>query len=843
MLTGRIRDGISDFVHDVRYAGRGLARRPGFALTILMTLALGIGANTAIFSLVRAVVLRPLPYHEPDRLVHLYENHPKGARFKWGENKNYIVVRPGTLYEWRSRNTSFTSIEAFRWRAKTLTGVGRAESVWASEVTDGFFTTAGVAPALGRTLVRDDFASGPPRAVVMSNRLWRTRYGGDRRLVGRTIEIDGSAAPVVGVMPAGFQPSRYQTADLWVPYVSQPGEKDDRVTWSFITLARLKSGVTFEQAHREMDIISDRLTASYPQDYNDMSAVLVPVTGEVVGAHQTLFYTLLGAVALVLLVGCANVANLMLSRATERQQEFTVRAALGASRLRLVRQVLTESVLLSGAGGVLGLLVARLSLPAALALLPPESRVPRLDEAGVDWSVLAFTTAVSLLAGIVFGVVPAIRVSQTGLSEGLKESSRATSQSVRAKAIGDLLVTAEIAMSLFLLVGAGLLMRSFLRLYAVDPGFDTVHVLAAQVTVPTHRYGVYQVGGANPPRARLYRELAREVSGVAGVESAAVTALLPLKHGPNPWGITIEGRGAPSGRESGGAATSLRENRYHHGSISIERVTPDYFHTMGVPLMRGRLIDARDVAAAPSVTVVNETFVRKFFPDEDPLGRRITVDMTSYFPKMTIVGVVGDNKMHGLDRDPYPLLYWPMEQFPSINAWLVVRAPGDPRTLAQAARAAVSRFDADLALGDLVTMGTVVAESMWRQRFATLLIGLFAALALLMATAGIYAVISYSVSQRTREMGLRITLGALPREILALVVGHALRLAAIGVVVGLVASVALRRVLANQLFGVSPSDPLTIVAVSGLLLLVAAAAAAGPALKALRVDPIAALRH
>jgi putative ABC transport system permease protein len=843
MLASLISASLSAFVHDVRYACRGLARRPGFALTILVTLALGIGANTAIFSLVRAVVLKPLPYREPDRLVHIYENHPKGARFKWGEDKGYIIVRPGTLYEWRRQSTSFERIDAWRWRTKTLTGGERAESVWANEVTDGFFTTAGVPPAIGRTLIADDFAPGVPRAVVVSDRLWRTRYGSDPTIVGRTIQIDGGAVPVVGVMPAGFYPGRYQTADLWVPYSSQPGENDDRVTWSFITLARLKPGVSFEQAHREMDTISDRLTAAYPQDYNDMSAVLVPVTGEVVGAYQTLFYTLLGAVALVLLVGCVNVANLMLARATERHQEFSIRTALGAPRRRMVQQVLTESLLLSGTGGLVGLLVARWTLPAALALLPPDSRVPRLNEATLDWPVLAFTLGVSLVAGILFGIVPAFRVSQAQLNESLKETSRGTSSSRRAKQFGDVLVAAEIAVSLLLLVGAGLLLRSFLRLYAVDSGFDTRHVLAMQLTVPTHRYGVYGVGGTNPGRARLYRDLTRDVSDVPGVQSAAVTALLPLKQGPNPWGISIEGRGAPADRERGAAATSLRENRYHHGSISIERVTRDYFRTMGVPLLRGRLIEARDVAAAPLVTVVNETFVKKFFASEDPLGRRITVDMTSYFPKMTIVGVVADNKMHGLDREPYALLYWSMDQFPSINAWLVVRARGDSRTLAQAVRSAVNRFDGDLAVGDASPMETVVADSIWRQRFTAWLIGAFAALALLLAAAGIYAVVAYSVSQRTHEMGLRITLGALPREILGLVVGHALRLAAIGVLIGVAASLALRRILVSQLFGVTPSDPLTIVAVSALLLLVAMAASAVPAIKALRVDPVAALRQ
>jgi putative ABC transport system permease protein len=730
-----------------------------------------------------------------------------------------------------------------RWRTRTLTGGERAESAWAHEVTEGFFSTAGVGAAHGRTLGRDDFSPGAPRAVVLSDRLWRARYAADPALVGRTIQIDGAAVPVVGIMPPGFYPMRFGSPDLWLPYWPAPGDNDNRVTWSFITLARLKPGVTFEQAHREMDLISDRLTAAYPLDYDNMSAVLVPVTGEVVSSYETLFYTLLGAVGLVLLVGCVNVANLMLARAVERGPEFSIRAALGAPRRRLIRQLLTESVLLSGAGGLLGLVVARLALPAALTLLPADSVVPRMDEVALDWAVLAFTLVVSVFAGVLFGLVPALRASKTDLNEGLKEAGRGAVLNRRAKRLGDLLVIGEVALSLLLLVGAGLLLRSFLRLQAVESGFDTQHVLAMQLTVPTHRYGVYELGGANPSRAALYRELARRVGEVPGVQAAAVTALLPLRHGPNPWSVTIEGRGAPSGKGGGDAARSLRTGLYPHGSISIERVTPDYFRTMGIRLVRGRLIEDRDTAGSLPVTVVSETFVRKFFPDEDPMGRRITVDMTSYFPKLTIVGVVADNRMHGLDRDPYPLLYWPMAQLPNMNGWLIVRAHGAPENLTQAVREAVASVDGDVAITNVATMRTVAADSMWRPRFTTFLFGVFAGLALLLAAAGIYAVISYSVSQRTQEMGVRVTLGAAPHEILRLIVGHTARLAVAGVLIGIIASLALRTVLRSQLFGVSPSDPATIAAVSSLLLLVAVLASAVPAWRALRADPVTALRQ
>ncbi len=452
-----------------------------------------------MFSLVRAVILKPLSYREPERLVHIYENYLKGSRFKWGQGASYIIVRPGTLHEWRVQSTSFESIEAARWRTKTLTGGDRTESVWGNEVTEGYFRIAGVPPGCGRPLVRDDVGAGAPRAVVLSDRLWRRRYAGDPNIIGQHIQIDGSSVPVVGVMPPGFAPTRGQPPDVWVPYSPRPGEQDDRVTWSFITLARLKPGVTFEDAHREMDAISDRLTAAYPQDYHDMCAVLVPVMGEVVGSYGTLLYTLLGAVGLVLLVGCVNVANLMLARATERSQEFSIRSALGAPRSRLIRHVLTEGLLLSVAGGLLGLVVASLSLPAALALLPANNSIPRMNEVSLDRTVLGFTFAVAVAAGLLFALPPALRASHGALSESLKETGRGTTLERGAKRLGDALVITEVALSL--LVGAGLLLRSFVRLQAVDSGFDTQHVLAMRVTVPTHRYGMYEVGGTNPPRA------------------------------------------------------------------------------------------------------------------------------------------------------------------------------------------------------------------------------------------------------------------------------------------------------------------------------------------------------
>jgi putative ABC transport system permease protein len=532
-----------------------------------------------------------------------------------------------------------------------------------------------------------------------------------------------------------------------------------------------------------------------------------------------------------------------LARANERQPEFAIRIALGATRRRIVACLLTESLLLSIGGALLGLLVARLSLSAALSLLPPNNGIPRLENVALDPVVLGFTLAISIGAGILFGLGPALRASHATFNETLKETGRGGGTSRRARRIGDTLIIGEIALSVLLLIGAGLLLRSFLRLQSVSSGFDTDRVLALQVTVPAHRYGTYQVGGTNPPRGALFRDLAGLAAGLPGVEAAATTALLPFKHGVNPWSISIDGRGAPDGNAPGAAARSLRTGLYSHGSISVERVTPDYFRTMGIRLLRGRRLDDRDVAGAPLVTVVNETFVRKLFPNEDPIGRRVIADMTSYFPKFTIVGVVSDNKMHGLEREPYPLLYWSMAQFPGINAWLLIRAHGSPETLAASVQAAVRRFDADLAIANVATMNTVIADSVWRPRFTAWLLGVFALVALALATAGIYAVVSYSVAQRMHEMGLRLTLGAMPRQILRLIVGHGARLALVGVIIGVAVSLALRRMLASQLFGVSPTDPMTIAAVCALLVVVAIIASTIPAVRAIRVDPAISIRR
>jgi putative ABC transport system permease protein len=712
----------------VRQALRGIRRRPGFAAIVVSTLAVGIGASTVVFSLVRSVLLKPLPYRDPDRLVRIYEDHGTRSRFTWGQDASYIIVRPATLHAWREQSRSFEGIAALRWRTKTLGG-DEARSVWANEVTPEFFRVAGVAAALGRTLEPDDYVAGVPRAAVLSDALWRARYGSDPGIVGRMVTIDGSAVPVVGVMPRGFYPDNYLSADIWVPYVAPAGEAGDRSTWSFITLARLRPGVEIEQACRDLDLVSARLAAAYPDDYGNMSAVVVPVAGEVVGPHERLLLTLLGAVGLVLLIACGNVANLMLARATERGRELAVRAALGATRVRLFGELAAESLLLAVCGGVGGVVLAVAALRPAMALLPAERGIPRIREAALDGPVLAFTIVVSLLTALAFGMAPAWRASRPGIEGVLRDGGRGSGPGRSARRFGSALIAGEVALAAFLLAGSGLLLRSFWLLHQVDPGFRSGPLLALQFTVPSHRYGEYQVGGANPPRAALFREMEREISTLPGVESAAITNLLPLKHGPNPWAVSVEGRGAPAPSAEDGPARTRRGGRYHHGTVSIERVTPGYFGTLGMPLLAGRLLDESDTEGRPLVTVVNETLARKLFPGEDPVGRRLTADMTSYFPTLTIVGVVADIRMHGLDSEPYPLLFWSAYQFPGSGAWLVVKTRGGTASVASAVRDAVRRTDPEIALKEVVPMDDVVAGSLWRQRFSTLLLGLFAGLA------------------------------------------------------------------------------------------------------------------
>jgi putative ABC transport system permease protein len=816
---------------------RSLAGRPGIATVILITLALGIGANTAIYSVAQAVIFTPLPFREPDAVVHIFEGSTQD-RYQAGRENAFISVRGGTFHDWEQRSQSFERIAASRQKQVVLNADGRAIVADGVLAGEGLFEIFGVLPLLGRYFTAEDY-SGDSRVVVLSHRLWQEQYNGDASIVGRDILIDNAAHRVIGVMPAGFYPSRWYEPQFWLPLLWDPATKYSRVLWGLIVYGRLKRDVTLPHAQAEMDHVAAQIREEYPADYKNMSAVVAPVAGYTSGHHERLFLLLLWATALVLLIACGNVANLLLARALEREREFAVRAALGASAGALLRQSLAESVTLAGIGGLLGLGIAPLVTKPILALLPASSRIPRIDYVHIDAAVLGFAFLISLGAGVLVGIVPGLRAMHAGLASVLKESARADSVGRRGRRMIDALVIVEVALSLVLLAGGGLLLRAFLTLLHSDPGFRPEHALALQVTVPSHRYGDYETGGRNASRERLFARLASAAGAVPGVEAAAATTNLPLRHGPNPWAISVEGRPVEIPRETGAAVSGT--GLPYHGSVSIQRVTPGYFAALGIPLIRGRLFDEYDRPESPMVGIINETAARKYFPVEDPIGKRITLDMTSYFPRLTIVGVVGDSRMNALDREVYPQVFWPMAFLPGSNAWIVVRTHAEPNVVAASVRRAVQDIDPELAITEVATMNDILRDSLWRQRLAALLVGLFAILAALIAVGGLYAVISHAVARRTRELGVRIAIGATRRHIAASVISQGLRLTAIGVVLGAVLSLILSRWLGSLLPSLV-ATPWMLPSLSGALLLLAVAACWVPAWRALSVDPVTALR-
>ena len=808
-------------------------------MLVVAMLALAIGANTAIYSVAKAVILTPLPFPDPDRIVHIFEGSERD-RYQAGRENSFISVRGGTFQDWREQCRSFQSMAAAR-MGQSILGEDHATVVDSLSAGEGFFETLGVQPQLGRFFDARDYAADGARVAVLSHRLWSEHYHADPGIIGRDIRIDGAARRVIGVMPLGFYPSRWADTQLWVPLRWDPATKNSRVFWGHIVYARLRDGVTISEAQSEMDLVTSHIRAAHPDDYDHMGAVVAPVAGYTFGHHERLFWLLLGAVALVLFIACANVANLMLARSLERSREFAVRSALGASRAAILKLVLSESLVLAGLGGVLGVLLSPVLIRPALALLPAASRIPRLDQVRLDGGVLLFTLGISLLAGLLFGIAPGLRAARGDLSVGMREGGRGASAGKRERRLTDALVISEVALSLVLLLGAGLLVQAFLELLHDDPGFRPDQVVAAQLTVPSYRYGAYEVGGRNPSRQQLYERVERALQGFSGVDAVGITASLPLRHGPNPWGISIEGRPALPPDQGRGGAVSRRAGLPMHGSVSIQRVTPGYFPALGILLVRGRLFNEHDRPEAPMTALINETAARKFFLNEDPIGKRLTIDMTSYFPKVMIVGVVADSRMNGMDREIYPQVFWPMAHLPSSSAWVVVRARGGVASVAEQIRSAVRGVDADVAIVELASMTDVLRDSLWRQRFAALLVGLFAVLAALIASGGLYGVISYAVVRRTRELGVRIALGAGRVNIAGSVLIHGLRVTTIGIVIGTVIGIAGGRILTQQIPDTKDS-PWMFAGVAALLLMLTVLACLVPVRRALSVDPLAALR-
>jgi putative ABC transport system permease protein len=805
---------MESLLQDLRYACRMLVRNPGFTAVVVLTLALGIGANTAIFSVVNAVLLQPLPYPESDRLVTIREFKPSFGTMSvaW---LNYV--------DWTDQNTTFEAIAAYQPGGSNLSG--NLDPVWVetANVTANLFSVLGVQPLLGRTFLPEEDRPGGDRAVILSHSSWQQRFGGDPGAVSQTVLLDGVPFTVVGIMPAGFGfPDA--TTDLWASLGRYADQNNQRGNHPGITsIGRLRPRITLEQADAELDTIAGRLAEHYPKTNADHSVHLTPFYREYVGAAQPMLLVLLGAVGFVLLIACANVANLLLARGTSRNKEFAIRTALGAVRARLIRQSLTESVLLAMLGGALGMLAAAWGVDALLALLP--GGLPRLEQVGIDSWVLSFVLTLSFLTGIVFGLPPAFHSTETDLHYSLKEGGR-TSDSAGGHRLRSLLVVAEVALALVLLVGAGLMIRSFLLLQEKNPGFDPQNLLTMQISLPFPKYQEHS------QRRTFVKEVLQGVEALPGVESAATVWPMPVNRNDIRWQghfFTEDNPNPPSEK------LPWSEEQV---------VTADYFRAMGIPLLEGRFFDDRDHTEAPPTIIVDNTFGEKLWPGESPLGRRIKMAFAgSEAPWLTIVGVVGHVKSNGVANESWAQMYRPAAQRPLPFVNLVVRAASRPLDLAAPVQQQVLAVDPSQPVYNISTMEELMADTVRTHRVSMLLLTIFAALALCLASVGIYGVISYSVRQRTHEMGVRMALGAQYRDILKMVVGEGMVLTLVGVGVGLAAALALTHVLSSLLFEVTPTDLLTFVAVAALLGAISLLACYIPARRATRVDPMVALRY
>jgi len=800
---------------DVRFGFRMLVKNPGFTIVAVIALALGIGANSAIFSVINTVLLRPLPYKYPDRLVMVWEEAThQGFPRNTPAVANYI--------DWRDQNHVFEDMAAIAPQSFNLTGVGEPERIDGRRVSASLFHLLGVEPQLGRAFLREEDKAGANRVVIMSHGLWQRRFGADRSIIGRAVMLNGESYTVAGVMPPTFQfPSRED--QLWVPIAFTPKEGTDRGNHYIEVVGRLKRGISLQQAQAEMNTIAARLQQQYPEFNTRIGAVVVPLHEHVVGNIKPALLVLLGAVGFVLLISCANVANLLLARAAVRQKEIALRVALGASRSRLTRQFLAESVLLAGLGGVAGLLLSVAGIKLLKGFIP--ETISQAQAITVDARVLIFTVAVSLVTGLIFGLAPAAQASNFNLNETLKEGGQESVSGSRGNRIRGLLVISEVAVSFILLIGAGLLINSFVRLRNVDPGFRTDHLLTMKVELPEVKYS------DRARRSAFYTELVRRVETLPGVKSAAVASNLPLTYNGDSITISIEGRPDPPPDQRPDVVTRV--------------ISPRYFATMGIQLLQGREFTERDRADSPGVVVISEKTARHFWPGENPIGKRLKPGSSgNRRPWLEIVGVVKDVRQIELTAEPKLQMYLPYEQadFFQPNA-LVVRTNIDPVSLAATVRKTVWDIDKDQPVSNISSMEQVLSESVARQRFSTLLLGIFATLALILAAVGIYGVMSYSVAQRTHEIGIRMALGAQRTDVLKLTLSQGLRLVLIGVIAGLAAAVMLTRVMSSLLFGVSATDPVTFATIVLVLMSAALLANYIPALRATKVDPMVALRY
>src|SRR5262245_9891903 len=806
---------------DLRYGARMLMKNPGFTLVAVVTLSLGIGANTAIFSVVNAVLLRPLPYAEPERLTMVWTKIEKiGLTQNW-------VSEPEAL-DFREQSKLFESFGVINGGSFSLTGGGEPEQLDGAQVSANLFSLLGVKMKIGRDFTPDEEKPGATRVAILSHGFWQRRFGGEESVIGRTIYLNGNSTIVVGVLPPHFAlllPAEAHVPtnlDVWMPYAVDYA-KQSRYNHGMTVIGRLKHGVTVAQAQAEMDAIAARLDRTYYMNIG-FAVKVVSMHGDIVKQTRPALLMLLGAVGFVLLIACANVANLLLARAAAREKEIAVRAALGAGRSRVVRQLLSESILLALPGGLCGLLLAVWGVDALLRLSPPD--LPRVEEVSVNGWALLFTLSLTVFTGMLFGLVPSLQSSRTDFANSLKEGGRSVAGSARTR-VRNVIVVGEVALSLVLLIGAGLVMRSFWYLLKVDPGFDPRLVLSMDLRLPESKYRDDQM------TENFYRQLVEKVQALPGVESAAAISQLPLSQTYSSGTMTFE-------------AVTANAERGNLASFEVDQraITPDYLKVMKTPLLAGRFFTPQDGAGRPPVVIIDETLARRLWPNVSPLGKRIAY---GYFPEkpdfwMEIVGVVKHIRHHRLDADVREQVYFPHAQRQIGGMTLAIRTASDPLDLAAAVRQAVRSLDPDQPVYQIRTMDGLVANALAPARFTLWLLTIFAGVAGILAMVGIYSVMAYMVTQRTHEIGIRMALGAQARDMLSLIIRQGMALAVIGVAIGLIGSFAMQRVIKGLLFEVSATDPMTFVVISVLVAGAALLACYIPARRATKVDPMIALR-
>jgi len=819
---------MQNLLQELRYGVRTLNRSRGFAAAAILVLALGIGANTAIFSVVNSVLLRPLPFDQPNQLVQIWHVPPQ----KSFPGMKEFAVSAANYLDWARENHVFQKMAIYSWSSHNLTGKGEPQFVRARSVSSEFFPVLDAQPMMGRLFSRDEDQPGHNHVVILSESFWRHQFGADPTIIGQDISLDGAAYRVIGVMPTKSQfPIASDPADaaqLWTPLAMTDQERAVRGEHHYLVIARLRPEVSLEQAQAEMDTISHRLEQAYPADDKGWGAVVKPLREELVGDVRTPLLVLLGAVALVLLIACANVANLVLARIVSRQKEIAVRSALGASRLRLLRQLVCETVVLSFAGGALGLLVAHFGVKLIVAFL--SAKLPRASAISVDGWVLAFTISVSLVAGMLAGLIPAGRLSAVNVSEALKQSGRSSSDGAGNRT-RNLLVVSEVALSLTLLVGAGLLIRSLWALRKVDPGLDPHNVVAI---IPSISRTAFPQASQ---QIAFYQELLDKVRTLPGVESAGAIDDLPLSGNGSNQPVQIEGHPVQAMADQ--------------PEVSVRLITPGYFHALHIPLLRGRDFGDQDSRDSVGAIVISQSLARRFWPNEDPVGKHLTL---TFYPEKTreIVGIVGDVKDRGLDAlEPEAMLYMPLAQLtaPAMAAWrsfplwLVVRTHSDAAALTPSVINSMHQLSAELPVLDVTTMDDFISNSLSQQRFNMMLLAVFAAVALLLAAIGIYSVLAYMVRRRVREIGIRMALGAQISDVISMIISEGMKPTMIGVVIGVGGALLLGRFISSLIYGVKASDWMTFTTVSLLLVSVSFLASIIPAYRATRVEPLSTLRE